>query len=62
MTAENPQIIAQILHIFCIMSVKFQQINKSIKKPQKVTVKQVYRYDVYSSTNEVLVEIGQTHD
>ena len=34
----------------------------NIKKPQKVTVKQVYRYDVYSSTNEVLVEIDQTHD
>ena len=34
----------------------------NIKKPQKVTVKQVYLYDVYSSTNEVLVEINQTHD
>ena len=34
----------------------------NIKKPQKVTVKQVYKYEVYSSTNVVLVDIDPTHD
>lgn len=34
----------------------------NIKKPQKVTVKQVYKYEVYSSTNVVLVDIDSTHD